>query len=75
MTAKEKQELARMVALEVVQMQDRMLPLAQAAERFGFSKPMLYQNWKTMGGVKFRGKLFFSENTLNMLIQDAAYEN
>lgn len=75
MTAKEKQELARMVALEVVQMQDRMLPLAQAAERFGFSKPMLYQNWKTMGGVKFRGKIFFSENTLNMLIQDAAYEN
>lgn len=75
MTAKDKQELARMVALEVVQMQDRMLPLAQAAERFGFSKPMLYQNWKTMGGVKFRGKIFFSENTLNMLIQDAAYKN
>lgn len=75
MTAKERQEIARMIALAVVEMQDRMLPLAQAAERFGFSKSQLYQNWKTMGGVKFKGKLFFSENTLNMLIQDAAHEN
>lgn len=75
MTAKERQELARMVALEVVQLQDRMLSLAQAAERFGFSKSKLYQNWKTMGGVKFKGKIFFSENTLNTLIRDAAYEN
>lgn len=75
MTAKERQEIAHMIARAVVEMQDRMLPLAQAAERFGFSKPLLYQNWKTMGGVKFKGKIFFSENTLNIMIQDAAREN
>ena len=75
MTARERQEIAHMIARAVVEMQDRMLPLAQAAERFGFSKSKLYQNWKTMGGVKFKGKLFFSESTLNALIRDAVREN
>lgn len=68
MTAKEKQEIAKLTAQYIHEIMDEVWPLDRVAEHTGLSKSYVYHHAREMGGVKRCGKWFFSRNNINAYI-------